>query len=402
MPASAPASASSPHLANRLGPGFVLASFTALLATRPAQAEDRLTLKAQSWQEDGKRVRVDSQYALLEAELTPDTRLKVMGLLDTITGATPSGDKPRAPGEPVPLVSIEEQREAWDANLSRQFGRVNIAASYGVSRESDYVSHGYSLNTLTDFNQKNTTLLLGWGHADDDLSGDAIGWSREREKTSDDFIAGLTQLLSPSTSVTANLSFGRATGFLSDPYKIVGVASHPDLPPGLYSTWWENRPREKDKITLFLGANHHFDRLNGALDASYRFYNDSFGISSHTAELRWLQRLGPRVVLEPSVRFYRQSEADFYYPDLDAAGIVPRNAADGETGTGTGPYYSSDYRLSRLQTVNLGLKLSYTFNPHCSVDFAYERYLMSGLDSDTPSDAYSDADVLTAGLKLSF
>jgi hypothetical protein len=54
-----------------------------------------------------------------------------------------------------------------------------------------------------------------------------------------------------------------------------------------------------------------------------------------------------------------------------------------------------------MQTMNLGLKLSWSFNDHCTVDFAYERYLMRGLDDTTPSDAYSDADVFTLGLKLS-
>lgn len=393
--------ATSPYPAFRPSPETLLALSLALLLPRAAHAEDSVTFKVQSWQEDGKRVRVDSQYALLETEITPDARLKVMGLIDTIAGATPSGDKPRAPGEPVPTLTMEDKRKAWDANFAYQIKRVNVAASYGVSRESDYVSNGLSLNTVTDFNQKNTRLLLGWGHTDDRLSGGNIGWTYDREKTGDDFIVGITQLLSPLTSVTANLSFGRATGFLSDPYKIVGVASHPDFPPGLYSTWWENRPQEKDKLALFLGANHFVEKFDAALDTSYRYYQDSFGVGSHTVEFRWLQRLGPRFVLEPSARYYRQSEADFYYFDLDAAGIVPRNASDGETGTGSGPYYSSDYRLSRLQTVNLGLKLTYTVNDHCSVDFSYERYLMRGLDDTTPSDAYSDADVFTIGLKLS-
>lgn len=382
----------------RPGSNLLLASVFSLFAPRLAQAEDSITVKAQSWQEDNKRIRVDSQYALLEADLTTEARLKLMGLVDTITGATPTGEKAAASDAPVPLSKMDDRRKAWDANLACQFPRINVSAGCGVSRESDYVSHGYSLNTLTDFNQKNTLLLVGWGHTDDRVM--ETFWAGDREKTGDDFIVGVTQLLSPVFSLTANVSCGRATGFLGDPYKIVST-TRLDLDPGTYYTPPENRPREKDKVAFFLGANRHFDRVDGALDASYRVYHDSFGIDSHTVDLKWIQRLGARWLLEPSVRFYRQSEADFYHADLDAAGVVTSYDPLLETGTGRAPYYSSDYRLSRMETTTLGLKATCTVNDHLSIDFAYERYLMRGLDGSTPESAYADADVFTVGMKLS-
>jgi hypothetical protein len=46
---------------------------------------------------------------------------------------------------------------------------VSVDLGYGVSRESDYVSDGWSLNTVTDFNQKNTNLLLGYGGTSDTI-----------------------------------------------------------------------------------------------------------------------------------------------------------------------------------------------------------------------------------------
>ncbi len=375
-----------------------LGTIAALAQTRPAQAEDSLTLKAQSWQEDDHRIRVDSQYALVEANITPDARIKVMGLIDTIAGATPTGEQPAAPGAAIPSSHMEEERKAWDANVAYQFKRLNVAVSYGVSRESDYVSNGYSINTLTDFNQKNTTLLLGWGHTDDRIMEKF--WSRDRYKTGDDLIIGATQLLSPEMSVTANVSYGRSTGFMSDPYKIVSTKNL-DVDPGTYYTPPENRPREKEKVSVFLGTNRHFEKLDAALDGSYRYYQDTFGIKSHTVELKWVQRAGTHFLIEPVLRYSRQSAADFYYTNLDAAGVVTSYDPLFETGTGKSPFYSSDYRLSKLETVNLGLKLGYIINDHCSLDFAYERYLMHGLDGDTPQSAYSSANVFTIGFKLS-
>lgn len=232
----------------RLPRGLISTSLLSLFAARAAHAETSVTVKNQSWQEDDKRIRVDSQYGLLEAELSPDARLKVMVLIDTIAGATPTGEK-AAPGAPVPLAQIDDERKAWDANLAYQFKRVNVAVGYGNSRESDYVSNGSSINTVTDFNQKNTNLLLGWGHTDDRIMN--RNWSRDRAKTGDDVIVGLTQLLDPDTLVTINFSVGRSEGYLADPYKLVsktvlfdpGVPGFTPIP--IPSTSAENRPGEK-------------------------------------------------------------------------------------------------------------------------------------------------------------
>ena len=386
---------------------WALGVLISILQIRTARAEDSLTVKAQSWQEDNHRIRVDSQYGLAEADITPDAHLKVMGLIDTIAGNTPTGEMPAAPGAPVPLGHMKELRKAWDSNFAYQFKRVNVAISDGLSREGDYVSNGYSLNTVTNFNQKNTLLLLGWGHTDDRImETKQLGWTSDRYKTGDDFIIGLTQLISPEMSVTANISYGRSTGFMNDPYKSITAPYDPRLPPFLWPLLGpagvpENRPRQKEKISVFLGTNRHFERLDGALDGSYRFYSDSFGIVSHTVELKWVQRLGSHFTLEPSIRYYRQCAADFYYTDLISAGIAPAADTTGETGTGYGPFYSSDYRLSKMETANLGVKLSYIINDHASLDFTYERYLMRGLDHVTPQDAYTNANTLTFGIKIS-
>jgi hypothetical protein len=366
---------------------------------RAARAEDSLTFKLQSWQEDDHRIRVDSQYAQAEKDLGTDTHLKVMGLIDAIAGATPTGEKPAA-GQPVPLVHMEDRRKAWNADLSHQLPRVNVDVGYGVSRESDYVSDGWSLNTVTDFNQKNTNLLLGYGGTADTIMERKLGWTKNRHKRGADFIGGITQLLDPNTSVTANVSYGLSNGYMSDPYRIVSTTLL-NLDPGTYYTPPENRPEKKNKVSVFGGINRNFEKLNGALDGAYRYYHDSFGITSHTITIEWIQKLGDHVIVQPSIRFYRQSAADFYYYDLDRSRITTAfEPVLGETGTGQAPFYSSDYRLSHLQTVDAGLKVVWKVTSWLSVDAAYDRYLMRGLDHLTPQKEYTNANTFTLGVKL--
>ena len=381
--------------------GLVFGAVLWLSLPKTGRGEDSLTFKAQSWQEDNQRIRVDSQYAQLEADLSTSTHFKLMGLIDSIAGATPTGEKPLAPGDPTPLASMHDRRKAWDAEFSHQFARINVTAGFANSRESDYVSNGWSLNTVTDFNDKNTNLLIGYGRTDDKINEEKLGWTIKRPKTGNDFMIGVNQLLDPNTSISANISYGQSRGYMSDPYKIVSTTKL-DLDPGFYYTVPENRPMEKNKVSVFLAANHNVEKLHGALDASYRYYHDTFGITSHTLSLLWVQKVGEKFIIQPSLRLYRQSAADFYYTDLDAAGIITSyEPLLGQTGTGKAPFYSSDYRLAHLQTIDYGLKVVWKIKPWVAVDFAYNRYDSRPLDHITPKDAFSQAHVFTLGLKFS-
>ena len=371
-----------------------------LSSPRAARAEASLSLKDQSFQEEDNRIRVDTTYGQVDYDFTTSTHFKAMGLIDAIAGATPTGEKAPIPGGQVPLATMSDRRKSWNAELSHQFERVSVTAGFANSRESDYVSNGWSLNTLTDFNEKNTSLLLGYGRTDDTINEEKLGWTVKRFKTGNDFLVGVNQLINPDTTVTANVSYGQSRGFESDPYKIVSTTML-DLDPGFYYTVPENRPQQKDKVSVFVGLNRNFERWHGALEGSYRFYHDTFGISSHTLSLLWLQKLGEHVILQPSLRFYRQSAADFYYFDLDRAGIVTSyEPVLGETGTGRAPFYSSDYRLSRMQTLDAGLKIIWKIKPWLEMAAAYNRYVARGLDHVTPQDAFNRANTFTFRLKL--
>lgn len=381
--------------------GAVLTAMLWLAQPREARAEDSVTYKFQSWQEDNQRIRVDASYLLAEKDLGPDMHLKAMGVLDSIAGATPTGETPRTPGGEVPLAHMEDTRRAWDVSLSRQFSRVAATVGYAVSRESDYLSRVWSVNTVTDFNQKNTSLLLGYGRTNDRIMEPKLGWTIDRHKKGNDFITGLNQILDANTSLTANVSWGRSRGFMADPYKIVSTTKL-DLDPGFYYTPPENRPGTKNKLSAFLGVNRNFAERHAALEASYRWYQDGFGISSHTVALAWVQELGKNWVVEPSLRYARQSAADFYSFDLDRAGVITTyDLPLGETGTGRAPFYSSDYRLSRMETIDAGVKVSWKVRPWMQLDAAYNRYVARGLDGVTPQDAYSRAHCFTVGVKLS-
>jgi len=366
-----------------------------LLAPRQAAAETVVAYKYQDYQEGGGRIAVQAQSALIEQNLGTEARLKFTGVLDAITGATPTGQPSATPGSAVPLTTIKDRRKAWTLDVSRQFGRVNLALGAANSRESDYVSTGFSLNSLTDFNQKNTTLLVGLAGTSDDVK--VFYQAARAGKRTFDAIVGLTQLLDAKTSVQLNLSYGRASGYLSDPYKI--IQKRTELLPGLFLplTFGENRPDERDKWIAYAGYNHSIEKLHGAVEASYRLYHDSFGLTSHTIALGWFQNLGAQVIVTPTIRYYTQSAADFYQVSLDGSAIAP-----GSKPNPTGPFFSADYRLTDLRTLTYGVKVVWTPNKTCQFDLAWERYEMTGRDSVTSASAFPQAKILTAGVRISW
>lgn len=372
---------------------FVAACFVG--GIRHARAEDAVSYKYQDYSEAGGRIAVQVHSALIEKNFGPLTRLKIQGVIDTIAGATPTGVPPPVANGPVPLANMEEERRAWNADLSRQFSRVNVSAGLADSRESDYVSTGWSLNTLTDFNQKNTTLLLGAAATRDEVR--VFFQSERADKRTYDLIAGVTQLLDAQTSVTFNLTLGRATGYLSDPYKL--VQKHVEIVPGVFlrRTFSENRPDSRKKWIGLAVLNRAYPGLHGAVELSYRHHRDDFGIASDTFALEWFQKLGPKLILRPSFRYYGQGAADFYQVTLDGTPITPTS-----TPTGSAPYYSADYRLSRLRTLNYGLKAVWRISNEFQVDAAVERYEMRGRDGQTSPSAYPRAAIITAGVKYSF
>lgn len=372
-----------------------------VLSPRKARAEDSVSYKYQVWQEQNGRIAIHSHYVNIEKALGPDMSFKAMALIDAIAGATPTGELPRTPGGPVPVAQMEDNRKAWDAELTRQFQRVSATLGFGNSRESDYVSQGLSLNTVTNFNQKNTNLLLGYGRTDDTIMEKKLGWTQDRTKTGNDFIIGVTQVMDPNTSFTANISYGRSRGFQSDPYKIVSTTML-DLDPGSYYTPPENRPRFKNKVSVFFGLNRSYEQWHAALDGSYRYYHDTFGISSHTLSLAWLQDLGEHWTVQPFLRYYLQSAADFYYYDLDRARVVTTyDTTTFETGTGRAPFYSSDVRLAKMRSLDAGVKVTWKIKHWVALDFTFDRYTTRGLDGVTPQDGFYQANNFMIGVKFS-
>ena len=376
-------------------PAALAAIILALCQPRPARADGGITYEYQDYRESGGRIDVRSQGSQAEQDIGTDVRLVVGGVLDAITGATPTGAPAPAGSDQVPVSQLTDRRKAWNASLSDQFSRVNIQAGFARSLEHDYVSNGWSLNTLTTFNQKNTTVLVGAAGTDDSVEVYFIPeWLKKRGT---DGIVGITQLLDPQTSVSVDLSLSRTTGMLNEPYKIVQKTIQ--VLPGIFvpETFAENRPNSRDRTTALVSIDHAFSAVNGSVEASYRYYHDTYGIGAHTLEAAWFQKVVAGLILEPEARLYRQDAARFYYYNLSATSITPTQVPNP-----AGTNYASDARLSAFTSTNVGLRATWTVTGWLRLTAAYDSYRQHGTDGITPQSAYYNANITSVSAGFSW
>jgi len=286
----------------------------------------------------------------------------------------------------VPLVQNHDHRTAFSIGLPVTLGQHEITPSFAYSRESDYLSYAGALNYSLSLYDKNTTLNVGWAHDGDSVRNDLFVWV---PKTTDDAFLGLVQLFGPKAYLTVNASLGFERGYLADPYRGVMFASvlQPNPSDAVLSA--EVRPRHRNSQILYASWTQFITPASGSLEASCRFFHDTYGIFANTAELDWHQKIGKNLVISPMFRYYVQNAADFYHV------LVPDSI-------GPPTYYSSDYRLSEFESFATGVTVTWRVWKHLSLDASYMRYIMRGLDGVTSQSAYPAANVFNVGARVWF
>jgi len=83
---------------------------------------------------------------------------------------------------------------------------------------------------------------------------------------------------------------------------------------------------------------------------AFRHYEDDWDIVSETLETSYHWKMSRGSFLEPTFRYYTQTEAGFYTHFLDS------NVYDSEDPSTLPDYVSADYRLDGIESFTLGLK----------------------------------------------
>jgi hypothetical protein len=301
-------------------------------------------------QPDEDRIGVNAYTVSAMAPIAGKWSISTSYTYDSVTGASPEHHSYISEDMLSGASPIREQRYAGDLSITRYLSKGSLTVGSSYSEENDYISRGYSAQGSISTEDKNTTFTVGGSYTTDsiDPSNDKdpdINALTGYEKRTVAGMLGVTQVLTKRDIVQLNLGYSKGRGYMSDPYKL-----------------YDDRPLKRESKTVMTRWNHHFDGIDGTSHLSYRYYTDSFGIKAHTFGLEYLQSLPNEWTVTPSVRFYSQTAADFYLPDLPPPGPSPD------------PPYSLDQRLSSYGALTLGIKVSKRIAKDWLVDFKYENY----------------------------
>lgn len=158
---------------------------------------------------------------------------------------------------------------------------------------------------------------------------------------------GFSQILHKKVQGTLSLDLVQQQGLLSTPFQRVYFADVADSFVGNFqlADAVEQLPDTRFKIAMG-GRLNWFINERFVLRSFYRYYSDSWGINSHTANLELPIKLSDKFTVYPSYRFYQQTAADYFRPY--------------ETALSTEEFYTSDFDLSEYVANQFGMGVSYT------------------------------------------
>jgi opacity protein-like surface antigen len=362
-----------------------------------------------------------------------DKALNLKLVFDTLSGASANGATPsdqpqtftRPSGKGSYTTSAQETplddtfrdsriaiSSQWEQPINRDY-RTGFGVNF--STEYDYSSISANANLSRDFNKRNTTLNAGLSMAFDTISpeGDIpIGLSSmavntgqsdyrsdfnatrgdsEDNKDTLDLIFGLTQVIDRNTIMQMSYSYSDVSGYLTDPFKIISVVGD-DGRPVKYR--YEQRPDSRSKHSLYWQAKHQFE--SDIIDLSYRYFWDDWGIASHTIDLRYRWMLGGKQYLEPHIRYYDQSEADFYRRFFIQGESLP-------------DHVSADYRLGDMNALTIGMKYGMALQNEQELSMRLEYYIQSNDNTESvipgilnDMDLYPDVEAIMLQLSYKF
>lgn len=267
---------------------------------------------------------------------------------------------------------------------------VGVEASFDYSTEKDYASRTPSISLKKEMFDKNTTLTVGFSKNFDSISGNHMEGIQNR--STDNYFVGVTQLISPVTMAQVGYSRSNSYGFMAEGVRLVPINGETASNCAIKGAKcvYEQFPGKRFRNGYIASVSHYLtnqplDFLNrSSVKFQYRYYDDNWGIHSHTGDGEWNKYLGEKWLMRLNYRYYQQTKAFF-----DKEGV-----------TGADIYKSASPQIKGFTTHLGGLKMTYFFKTK-----AAEGALIQGGSVEGKYEYYTEsigvnAHIFMAGLRL--
>lgn len=370
-----------------------------LLLASSLAAEDYVSVQFLQYDESDDRTSISSPSIEISKDIGVDHNLKVGVSTDSVSGASPtwydstSGASAYSREKGIHKddvkydnVEYDDDRVGISALLTTRFAsrdELNLGLNY--SQEDDYEAREVSAEYLHYLGaNKNQSLSVGFSYqansidvvciensACDTISG-ASGMTSDLNVITTE--VGFTQIIDQDSLAKASLFYINEDGYLSNPYMNVVRETAPNS--SIVDVVAENKP---DTRVAYGATLQYIVALTDWLSSNnrYRFYSDDWDVTSHTVSSELYYALGRFWLFGAGVRFYTQSEAEFY-----EAGYF----SDEE-------YASSDERMRAFEAMSYKVNATYKISEAVSVNV--------GLNYYDQQDSFN-ATYYNVGLKYSF
>lgn len=262
----------------------------------------------------------------------------ITGHVDTVSGASVDALSGAS--------TYHEERKQESLSIDVLQGKTTYSAGYIAGNEPDYRARTAFASVSEDMFGDLTTISFGFTR----------GWDKvgERGTTRNDPLErrnwqlGLAQILTRNLLLGLNYETSESEGFLNNPYRLVRYGDCQISNVRLYCTQREQYPHTRTG-NAGSGQLKYYLPWHAALDGSYRYYSDTWGIVAHTAELDYTQPMFRSWTLDTRARYYRQNHADFY------ADLFPYAFAQN--------FMARDRELATFKSLTLGLGAAWEFHP---------------------------------------
>lgn len=367
---------------------------TLLVATTPlilnASSGSEFNYKQMKYTENDDRITVDYKLLDLKQEIGADYTLGISFTYDTISGGTPvwvdtySGASGVASSDgkinvykqesngtyknyggydydtsssktksnyPYENVEIDDERRALSVNLTKRTpSRDEISFGSSFSKEQDFESKEVSLGYLYNLDSsRNRSISAGVSYQENEAYH--LYYNDWKDFHIVNTQIGYTHTFTKYTVGQINAFMIKQDGELSNSYQTILRYDNAGW------LWRAVEQRPEEKLSSGLSASlvsKIYDNI--ALHTDYRFYNDDWGITSHTFSV------SPNIDVEdwtfsPLVRFYTQTAADFY-KEHDSSDNTFNETQDGSSDERLGEYHGMTYGIGAKKHVTKDVSLN--------------------------------------------
>jgi hypothetical protein len=331
------------------------------LAPAGVLAEDRADALYHRYQGGG--VEIQGPSVLVRKKIGEHFAVNANYYMDFVTSASID----------VKLSASQYKEQRTQKSLGFEFlhDKTTYTANVISSKESDYTADTASFGLSQDMFGDLTTVSLGyrrgWNHVFRNIKDPDGAKIRDpsfaEQMDTRAYTVGLTQIITRNMLAGINVEAITDEGYLNSPYRSVRYADPGD--PRGFALQAEIYPRTHTSNATAIFAKYYLP-WRAAIEGNYRFYSDSWGVNASTFDLTYTHPAWRRWIFDGRLRYYTQTQADFY------SDLFPRRDYQN--------FLARDKELAAYTGYTVGLGASYEFNVPWAPKWIQKSTLNARLD----------------------